>query len=164
MSDTQGSEGLAALGTVTRETDAANPDQATVQQREQLQVEEAQAEEGAQQWGQIMFLFGGAVTMVAPELKPVYAEARCLTWGKAANEVAKKYEWDAPALPELTLAACSMSFVIPTFLVLREKAKEIKDARNAGVFGRLVLWWRARKGEKAGQVATSEPAANVSQQ
>lgn len=153
--------GLAALAAVTRETDEANPSPEQRQAQQQEQEQASAAEQGAREWGQLMFLFGGAVTMVAPELKPCYSEERCMQWGGAANAVAEKYQWNSPAIPELTLAACTLSFVVPTFLVLREKARAVTEAKNAGAFGKLVLWWRARRAAKAGQEpapAAAEPA------
>lgn len=159
--------GLAALGAITREADEANPDPATVERAEKEEAAVSAAEQGAREWGRLMFMLGGAVCMVAPELKPVYAQEPCLEWGRQAHAVAEKYQWKGPALPELALAVSTLGFAIPTWLVLREKARQISDARNAGAFGKFVLWWRERRAARNGApapAAVQEAAGDGSKQ
>lgn len=154
-------DGLAALAGQTAMTDAANADPMAPQAGAPVArtVEEDKAEQGAKEWGRIMFVIGGVVTMVAPELKPIYAEDRCFAWGLHAHAVADKYKWNLAPMPEIALAAATLSVAVPTLLVLREKAKAIKEARDAGPFARLVLWWRHRKAGKAQPEQEGAPAA-----
>jgi hypothetical protein len=155
-------DGLAALGNLTQEADAANPDAATQEQERQQGEKVEAAEQGAKEWGLLMFTVGGLVSMVAPELKPVYTEDRCLNWGKHANQVAEKYGWNGPGImPELALLGCTAGFMVPTVMVLREKMREVKEGKEAGLAGKLVLWWRARQAKKAGQAAQGAPSSEV---
>lgn len=141
--------GLMALGSVTKETDAANPAPEVVQAQQQKKDADTELEAGAKSWGQVMFSLGGAVTMIAPELQQVYAPERCLDWGRHAYLVGKKYGWKCDTLPELALLSSTMGFLVPTVLVIRAKAKQVKDAKEAGLFGRMVMWWRLRQVKKA---------------
>lgn len=154
--DNGGAPALAALENVTREVDAGNPSPEEVAQRERQELEQSDAEIGARAWAQALYAIGGAVTLIAPELRPVYAPERCLEWGQAANEVGKKYGWKTEAMPEIALIASSMSFLVPTVLVIRAKAAQVKEAREATLFGKAVLWWRMRKAKKAGAAAAPQ--------
>lgn len=160
MSDpnsTDPTQRLEGLGNITRETDEANPSPEEQAARQEAAQAELQAEQGAKDWAMVPFMIGGFVCMLAPELKPVYSEERCLVFGQHANQVAKKYGWDSPAnMPELGLFACALSFAVPTFFTVREKLQAIKEQKDAGLLGKVVLWWRARKAAKAGAGSTDK--------
>lgn len=145
------SSGLAALGTVTAETDAGNPDPAALQQKQDEQKKKDEITAEAREWGQFMFVIGGTVTMLAPELQRLYTQEACLNWGTHAAAVAAKYKWKSPALPELALAAATLHLALPTFLVLRSKVQQVKDAQDAGPLAKVVMWWRERRARKAAE-------------
>lgn len=150
--------GLAALGTLTQEADDANPDPGVQAKKMELEAAKSADEQSAQEWAQVLFVVGGTVCIIAPELKPLYSQANCLQWGEAAQAVAKKYHWDAPALPEIALAAATMHIAVPTFFVIREKIRTIKEGKAEGLAAKIGMWWRARQARKAGQVASPEAA------
>ena len=153
---------LEALGPMTQETEAANPS-AESQQAEQQQADKAsQAEQGAKDWGMLMFSIGGLACMVAPELKPLYSEERCLNWGTYAHQVGEKYGWNGPSnMPEIALFACTLSFALPTWLIVRQRLADLKTKEDGSLLAKMGAWWRHRKSGK-----TSAPAAekNGSQQ
>jgi len=139
-------ERLNALGGMTQDFEQDNP----TPEQAQAQASQAQAatvaEDGARDWGMMMYAIGGLVCMAAPELQPVYSEDRCLTWGRHMHQVSQKYGWDAPsAAPEFGLAAASIGFVVPTYLVLSQKIQEAKAAKKSVLSG-LFFWWKNRKG------------------
>lgn len=143
-------DGLDALDNLVEETDAANPGPEQRQQEQREQEEAEQIEQGAKDWAMVPFMIGGLATMFAPELAPVYTKERCLIWGRHANQVAVKWGWNSPSnMPELGLAACTISFALPTFLVLREKLREMKEGKASGLMAKVGLWWRSRKAAKA---------------
>jgi hypothetical protein len=151
---------LNALGGMTQEFEEDNPTP------EQAQASQAQAAavaaevDGARDWGMMMFAIGGLVCMAAPELTPVYSEDRCLTWGKHMHQVSQKYGWDAPSsAPEFGLAAASIGFVVPTYLVLSQKIAEAKAAKKSVLSG-LFYWWKTRKGSTSQE---KQPATNGSE-
>ncbi len=142
---------LEALAGMTQEADAANP---SAEQQQAAAVEQAQAteaEQSAKQWGILMFTIGGFAQMIAPELKAVYSEDRCLAWGMQANAVAEKYGMNGPsAMPELALIASTAGFFLPTFFIVRSKIKEAKDGTGpASWAARAGLWWRTRRARRA---------------
>lgn len=99
------------------------------QQQEQQQAQDMEA--GAREWGAIAYMIGGALSMLAPELKPVYTEDRCLAWGTSVMPVAEKYGWNGPgSIPELGLAISTLGFAVPTALIIRSKLAELKEARQ----------------------------------
>lgn len=165
MTDTNRLEALAGM---TQETDEATPS-AEQQQAEKAEAEAvSQADIAAKQWGMLMFTIGGLACMVAPELRPVYAEERCFAWGQQANAVAEKYGWNGPStMPELALIAATAGFAVPTFIVVRQKMEMAKDAKDGGLLTKLGLWWQQRKARRAGQTVKAEDiagGANGSQQ
>ena len=123
---------LKALGSMTDETDAANPDpeqQARAAEREQAAT---QSDIAAKQWGMLMFTVGGFAQMIAPELRPVYSEERCFAWGQQANAVAEKYGWNGPsAMPEIALIASTAGFAVPTYFLIRAKVQEARSRASA---------------------------------
>lgn len=140
------------------ETDAANPSAEARQAEKEAGEKESQAAQGAKDWAMIPFMIGGLVGMIVPELRAVYSEDRCLTWGDHANQVAEKYGWNSPSnMPELGLAACSLSFAVPTFLLLRTAMQQAEAAKEAGLLGKFVMWWKQRKAGKAAAAAASAP-------
>lgn len=150
---------LAALENQTKATEAENPSHED-QQREQVEQEQASAaDQAAKQWGMLMYTIGGFACMIAPELKPVYAEERCFTWGQQVNAVAEKYGWDGPsAMPELALIASTAGFALPTYFLVRDKLKQAETGSGPSTWwSKAGLWWRTRKARAAAK-ATPEPA------
>ncbi len=96
----------------------------------------------------LMFTVGGMLQMVAPDLKAVYTEDRCFEWGRCADLVAQKRGWNAPTnSPELALLASTVGFVIPSVMMVRQRVQQAK-ALEGTLLGRIVNWWRSRKGKK----------------
>lgn len=148
---------LEALGSMTAEVDAENPDpQATAAAA--AEAEQATASDlAAKQWGMLMFTIGGMAQMLAPELRPVYSEERCFAWGQQANAVAEKHGWNGPsAMPEIALIASTAGFLVPTFLVIRQKVEQAKAAKDGTLLEKVAMWWQSRKARKAQQ---QRPAA-----
>lgn len=146
---------LNALGDMTAEVDQDNPTPEQRQEQQDQQREATADEQGANDWAVIPFTVGGMLSMVAPELRQVYSQERCLAWGTYAHATAKKYGWNGPSnLPELGLLAITISMIVPSVPVMAEKLREAKDAKTGTVWARAVLWWKHRKGRKA---ATTEP-------
>lgn len=150
---------LEALGRMTTETDAENPDPKE-QARQAEQAEQATASDlAAKQWGMLMFTVGGMAQMIAPELRPVYSEERCFAWGQQANAVAEKHGWNGPsAMPEIALIASTAGFLVPTFLVIRQKVEQAKAAKDGTLAEKLAAWWQHRKAKAAAKRA---PAGEV---
>jgi len=155
---TNSAERLAQLAGMTKEADDANPSAAQQQQQQQEAEQVNAADIAAKQWGMLMYTVGGFACMIAPELKAVYAEERCFSWGQQANAVAEKYGWNGPsAMPELALLASTAGFAIPTYFLIRDKIASAKTGTGtAGWAARVGLWWRTRKA-RAGQMPTTEP-------
>lgn len=141
-------ERLNALGGMTSDFEQDNP----TPEQAQAQASQAQAQaaalDGARDWGMMMFALGGLVCMAAPELQPIYSEDRCVTWGKHMHQVSEKYGWGSPSnAPEFGLAAASIGFAVPTYLVLAAKIQEAKAAKKSIMSG-LFYWWKHRKTAK----------------
>ncbi len=137
---------LEALAHMTADVDAENPTPEQQQANQQQQQAAQQSEAGAQEWGVMLFSLGGVLTMVAPELKPVYSEERCLQWGHHMHMVAEKHGWNAPAhSPEFALLIASVSFIVPTLAIVPGKIRELRKQQNSLV-GRIAAWWQRRKG------------------
>lgn len=153
-------ERLEALQGMTDEVDAMNPSpEAAAAAAAQADAANAQ-DAGAKAWGGVMFIVGGAVCMLAPELNKVYTEAACLAWGKNAQAVSDKRGWGSPSnLPEISLLASTLMMLVPTVLVLRSKMQQAEKNDPAGVMAKVVLWWRARRAKK-GLASASERAAS----
>lgn len=141
---------LEQLAGMTQETDAANPS-AEQQQQAAQEIEQASAaDQAAKQWGMLMYTVGGFACMIAPELKPVYAEDRCFAWGQQANNVAEKYGWNGPsAMPELALIASTAGFLIPTWMIIKQKIEQAKAAKDGSLTEKLAAWWQNRKAKRA---------------
>lgn len=161
---------LQALEGMTTETDAENPDP-NEQARQAEQAEQATASDlAAKQWGMLMFTVGGMAQMIAPELRPVYSEERCFAWGQQANAVAEKHGWNGPsAMPEIALIASTAGFLVPTFLVIRQKVEQAKAAKDGTLAEKLAAWWQHRKAKAAAKRApagevVAEAGGNGSQQ
>lgn len=159
---------LEALGSMTQETEAANPDPAAAQAEQAAQARASEADMAAKQWGMLMFTVGGFCQMIAPELKQVYSEDRCFAWGQQANAVAEKYGWNGPsAMPELALLASTAGFAVPTFFLMREKIRAAQAGNTpAGLAAKVGMWWRTRKATakaKAGPTVTDVEAKRGSE-
>lgn len=154
--------GLEALAGMAAEVDGANPSAEQQQADSQAQAEAGEAEEGARNWGMLMFTIGGFAQMIAPELKPVYSEARCLDWGAHAHAVGRKYGWDSPSkMPELALLASTVGFAVPTFFLIRETLRQAREGKGAESWlTKFGLWWRTRKARRAG-AAMADPKQAV---
>ena len=148
---------LENLASLTQDVDNDNPS-AEQRQAEQKQAEQATAaEQGAKDWGMLMYTVGGFACMIAPELKPVYSQDRCLTWGAHANQVAEKYGWNGmTAMPELALIACTVTFAAPTWMLVRARLQDLKDSKEGTWLEKMGAWWRNRK---AGKAAPADTAA-----
>lgn len=144
---------LEALGTLVNEVDAAAPP--TPEQAEKLKTEQdaansaAQAAEtleaSARQWGSIAYMIGGALAMVAPELRQVYTERACMDWGRAVVPVAEKYGWSGVGhLPELGLLIATAGLAVPSVLAVRAAVAKEK----AGWLGAVRDWWIGRKSKR----------------
>lgn len=120
---------LDALQELVTEVDGEGPP--TPQQQEEAK-KELDLEAGARSWGMIAFTIGGGLSLIAPELKQVYSEDACMTWGRSMMPVAEKYGWNSPdSLPELGLLVTSMGLAVPSFLVVREKLRQLKEQKAA---------------------------------
>ena len=106
-----------------------------------------------------MFTVGGFACMIAPELKPVYSQDRCLDWGQSANAVAEKYGWNGvSSMPELALIASTVGFAVPTYMVVSQRLKDLKASKDGTLLEKMAAWWRNR-GSKAKAPAQTEAAA-----
>ena len=115
------------LEAVVGEVDASGPP-TEAQQQEQQQQEAAAT--GAQEWGAVMQMIGGGLSMLAPELGEVYTEDACGRWGLAMQAVADKYGWNGPSgIPEFALVMTTAPLAVPSYLILREKVRQIREAR-----------------------------------
>jgi hypothetical protein len=153
---------LEALGTLTAEVDAANPTPEAVaaQEAEEKAVEQVNA--AARSWGMIPYSIGGTLAILAPELRQVYTEEACYEWGKAAAAVSTKYGWDGPDdMPELALITASMGFAVPSFFIVRDKMRELREGKATGLLAKIGVWWRDRKAKKAAAEKADAPAGGV---
>lgn len=121
-------------GLVT-EVDAEGPPTAEQQEQAKQEEQKAQAElaaeDEAREWGMIAYMIGGGLALLAPELKQIYSEDRCLQWGRSVVPVSQKYGWNGPgSIPELGLALSTMTLAVPTYLVVRTKLAELKEAKT----------------------------------
>lgn len=122
-------EKLENLGQVVDEVDALGP--ATPAQLQAAQAEQA-LEQGAREWGSIAFMVGGALSMLCPELRQVYTEEACSAWGASVMPVAEKYGWNGPgSIPEIGLAISTIGLAVPSYLAIRVKLQQLKEAREA---------------------------------
>lgn len=116
-----------ALDAVVSEVDAQGgptPEQQAEQQQQQTM------QDGAREWGMIMFMIGGGLAMIAPELRKVYTEEACAAWGASVMPVSEKYGWDGPgSIPEVGLAISTIGLAVPSVLAIRAKLAELKEAR-----------------------------------
>lgn len=156
-------QSLEALKGMAAEVDAANPDPAQ-QAAQEEQAKAAQAEEGeARDWGLLMYSVGGFACMIAPDLKPLYSEERCMEWGRCANVVSKKYGFSAARFgPELALFGSTVSFAVPTFFAVRAKIAEARKPGAQGWMAKVGLWWRSR-GARRNMAAQAQEAAAAGQ-
>lgn len=149
------------LGDLVHQVDLENP---TPEQREAIAQEDKQAtdaEKGAKDWAMIPFSLGRTFAMLAPELNAVYTDQACLEWGGAAHLVAVKYGWNAPAAPEFALLALSINMTLPTVVAVRARLQLMREGKEAGMFGKLVLWWRQRRAARAAAAAAPGAAAEA---
>ena len=154
---------LEALGGMTQgfEKDNPSPDQAAKQQ--QAAQVTVLNDQGAREWGVMLFSIGGMICMIAPELKPVYSEDRCYQWGQHMQNVCQKHGWSSPkSSPEFGLLMASVTFLLPTITVLPSKIKEAKQKQNS-VLGRIVMWWQKKRGAKTEQPKSADDG-NAQQQ
>jgi hypothetical protein len=118
-------EALEGLVTEVDTQGGPTPEQQAEQQQQQT------IEDGAREWGAIMYMVGGGRAMLAPERKAVYTEDRCLAWGQTVMPVAEKYGWDQPgSIPELGLVISTLGFAVPSVMIIRHKLATIKAAKQ----------------------------------
>lgn len=141
---------LEQLAPMAQEVDSANP---SAEQQQQMQAEAEQvsvSDAAAKQWGMLMFTVGGFACMIAPELRPIYAEDRCFAWGQQANAVAEKYGWNGPtAMPELALIASTLGFAVPSWIIIRQRMEQARTAKDGSLLAKLGAWWQHRKDKRA---------------
>ena len=156
-------ERLDALDDVIDAIEDANPGPEQKAAKQAADTEASQAEQGAREWGMVMFMLGGVFCMVDPRLKPVYSEERCLFFGQQAHVVAEKHGIGGMKLmPEIALLACILSFAAPTFFHLRETIGKLSEpGATANTGTKLAFWWRQRKAAKAAKQAAQRAAAGA---
>lgn len=160
---------LDALDGMCDELDAANPSPEQQQAETAEQAAASEAEQSAKDWGMTMYALGQTFCMIAPELKPIYSEERCLMFGERMTPVAVKYGWNAPSGPEFALATCLLGFAVPTFLAVRARLDALREGKDpTSLLARIGLWWRARRARRAaaaqGQQQEQEGAQHGVQQ
>lgn len=154
---------LESLGGMTQDFEKDNPSPEQAQKRQQAEQITVLSDQGAREWGIMLFSIGGMITMIAPELKPVYSEERCFQWGQHMQNVCQKHGWSSPkSSPEFGLLMASVTFLLPTISVLPSKIKEAKAKQNS-MLGRVVMWWHKKRGTKAEPVKSAEDG-NTAQQ
>lgn len=118
---------LNGLDGLVGEVDAEGPPTPEqVQEQQQAQT----LENSAREWGLIVYTVGGALAMLAPELRQVYSEDACLRWGESMAPVAEKYGWNNPAnVPEFGLALTTLGLAVPTYLIVKTKLEQLREAR-----------------------------------
>lgn len=152
---------LEALAGMTQEADAANPSAEQQQQAAAQQAQASQADAAAKQWGMLMYTIGGFAQMIAPELKPVYSEERCFSWGQQANAVAEKYGFNGTsAMPELALIASTAGFFVPTWLMIKQRLSQAKAVKDGTLVEKLAAWWQHRKATRAAQQQQQQAQAS----
>lgn len=166
-------EGLAGIADEADAAAGPTPEQLELQQAEERS--QAQAEDTdrqAKEWGVLAYMIGGALAMLAPELRKVYTEDACLTWGRSVIPVADKYGWHGPSkIPELGLLLATASLAVPSFLVIRHRIKTVKpeEAGTEGPVGWVAsvkAWWRDKRAARTAQVVkrATDEAADIIQQ
>lgn len=117
-----------ALGAMVGEVDADGP---PTPEQAQAQAAADTMDANAREWGTIAYMIGGALSMLAPELRQVYSEDACYAWGQSAATVAQKYGWDGPAnVPEISLAISTVGLAVPSFLAIRLRLSQLQAARE----------------------------------
>lgn len=161
MSAGDSTEGLESLGGMAAEVDGANPSAEQKQATHDVQRIQSEADQGAQQWGMLMYGIGGMLQMIEPELKPIYSEERCFAWGQQAHAVAKKHGWGVPDnMPELALIGSTIGFAMPSFFMVRERIKQVREGRGpVSWLNKVGMWWRTRKARNMG-AGTDEEKTN----
>jgi hypothetical protein len=146
-----------ALTGLVAETDAAGPP--TPEQQAETTAAAAMDTQ-AREWGVIAFTIGSALAMLAPELRQVYTEDACYTWGQSAAVVADKYGWNGPgSVPEIGLAIATAGLAIPSYLAIaaRLKALKMEQARADQAAARQ----RQAESEAAERARTFEAETNA---
>lgn len=144
-------EGLAVLAEEIDGEAPPSPEELAAQRAQQQQQQDAAAAETAaeaeaRQWASIAYMVGGALSMVAPDLKQVYTENACMGWGRSVVPVSQKYGWGgAGVLPELALLISTIGLAVPSYLAVRHA---IEQERAAGLAGRIRAWWQCRQARK----------------
>jgi hypothetical protein len=121
---------MEALEGLVSEVDGESPE---AQQADQAQAQQAEAiDAGAREWAMIAFVIGNGLAMIAPELRKVYTEEACMSWGASMMPVADKYGWNSPSsLPELGLLIATMGLAVPSVLAVRQRIQQAKEATAA---------------------------------
>lgn len=119
----------AALTAIGEGAAAAEQEQAAqaTGQGDQVQLTDAQ------KWAAIPAVLGSVLCIALPELKEAYKPANCEAWGEAMAPLAEKHGWspDSAVGPELGVAVASLPMVIPSVLVVLQRRKVAREAREA---------------------------------
>lgn len=136
---------LEGLGGLVDDIDGEAPQSPEQQAEAAAAVEAADSlEAAARQWGSIVYMIGGALSMVAPDLRRVYTEDACFAWGRAAAPVAEKYGWNgSSALPEIGLAIATLGLAVPSWFAI----KGAIEKERGGWLVSVRDWWRAKRGK-----------------
>lgn len=150
---------LEALGGMTQATEADNPSAEDQQQAAAEQTKASEAEVSARAWAMVYFTIGNFCQMIAPELKPIYSEERCLLAGQQTHLVGKKYGWNGPSsMPEIALFATMLGFAVPSYFAITARVKEAKEGQGPSTWvAKAGLWWRTRKARAAAAGAVPQP-------
>jgi hypothetical protein len=141
---------LEAVAALVDEIDADGPP--TPEQQEQQAAVDA-AELQAREWGMVAFTIGGALAMLAPELRQVYTEEACNAWGCAVVPVAEKYGWSGPGnVPEIGLLLATAGLAVPSYIAISRRLAMLKEAQRKAEAAE-----RARKAAQGAQDVDSRP-------
>lgn len=118
-----------ALASIVADVDAAGP---PTPEQVEAQTAADTHDAAAREWGTIAFMIGGALSMIAPELRQVYTEEACFAWGQSAATVAEKYGWSDPGnVPEIGLAISTVGLAVPSYLAIRLRLRQLEAAKAA---------------------------------
>lgn len=95
-------------------------------------------------WAVIPAMIGSVLSLGMPKISAVYTQEACLSWGRAAVPVARKYGIKGGDFfgPEATLLISTASLLIGTYACLSD-AREEQEKKSVGVgwVGVFKSWW-----------------------
>lgn len=96
----------------------------------------ANENDGAEDWIIIPEMLAMLITHVLPETAPVYTVDKQMTLAGKIAAVGKKYGWDGPSSPEMSLVIASIGFGAPAYIAWQQRkelaAKEAEAPKAAG--------------------------------